>query len=344
MPRAAARNHRPPAEHRPRSRPGGSYAIDTTDLRRPRRGGPPRPVRLLATLLCLVLLFYVGLAVWGAQRIDHVDALSGAPDTPGTTWLLAGSDRRDAAVDDPTEGNRADTIMLFHRPDNGSGATLVALPRDSYVEVPGYGPSKLNASFSLGGPELLVATVEEATGITVDHFADVGFGGFVGLTDAVGGVQLCPEQAIADPMSGLDVAAGCQDVDGTTALAYVRARYFDPRGDLGRIERQQEFLGALVGSATSPGTLLNPVRQVRLVRAATDAVEVDQDTGMLDLAGMGLAFRSALGGGGTVTTVPISDPDYRPGGVGSTVRWDEEGAAALFADLLAGNPVAPVVG
>jgi LCP family protein required for cell wall assembly len=108
-------------------------------------------------------------------------------------------------------------------------ATLVSLPRDSYVPIPGHGRNKLNAAYAFGGAPLLVRTVETVTGIRIDHYAEIGFGGFVGMTDAVGGVKLCPTRNIRDKYSGLHVKKGCQEMDGATALGYVRARYFDPK-------------------------------------------------------------------------------------------------------------------
>jgi anionic cell wall polymer biosynthesis LytR-Cps2A-Psr (LCP) family protein len=179
---------------------------------------------------------------------------------------------------------------------------------------------------------LLVQTVETVTGIRLDHYAEIGFGGFVGMTDAVGGVELCPKRKIRDRKSGLRVAKGCQDMDGATALAYVRARYFDPTGDLGRVQRQQEFLGAVFGRASSPTTLLNPFRLVSLGNAATTALTIDERDGPIDLVRFAFAMRAVAGGKGIKTTVPVADPNYRTA-VGSAVRWDRQEALRLFQSL-----------
>ncbi|RJK95359.1 LCP family protein [Vallicoccus soli] len=332
----------PPAP--PGARPGTAGSGGSPGRRRRRL----RPGRVLLVLLLVVVLAYGGLALWANGRLRHEDALSGRAGTAGTTWLVVGSDSREGLTREEqnalstgrTEGRRTDTIMLLHVPDGGR-PTLVSLPRDSWVDVPGQGEAKLNAAFALGGSPLLVETVEQATGLTVDHVVEIGFGGVVDVVDAVGGVEVCVPDPIQDERSGLDLPAGCQELDGGTSLSYVRARYFDPTGDLGRIRRQQQFVGALVSEVFSPGTLLNPVRQVRLVAAGTDAVTVDEDTGVVDLTGLARAFRAVSGGDGGLTTVPVADPDYRVGGQ-SAVLWDDEAAAQLFADLEAGRSPEPV--
>lgn len=335
----------PPGQQPPGQLPPGRQPPPLVPARPRRRR--PRLGRVLLALLLVVALFYAGLALWGMSRLERVEALSGRAGTAGTTWLLVGSDSREGLTPEErrelrtgsTEGRRTDTIILLHDPPAGAAPTLVSLPRDSYVEIPGRGANKLNAAFALGGPPLLVETVEGATGLTVDHYVEVGFGGIVEVVDAVGGVEICVEEAISDERSGLDVPAGCQRMDGGTSLSYIRARYFDPSGDLGRIRRQQQFLGALVGEVFGPRLLLNPLAQIRLVGGATDALLVDTSTGPVDLLRLAWAFRAVTGGDGVVTTVPVADTDFRVDGAGSTVRWDEEAAERLFAELEAGDPV-----
>ena len=167
------------------------------------------------------------------------------------------------------------------------------------MPIPGHGRNKLNAAYAFGGPPLLVRTVETVTGLRIDHYAEVGFGGFVGMTDAVGGVQLCPKRNINDHKSGLHVKKGCQEMDGATALAYVRARYFDPQGDLGRVKRQQEFLGAVFDEAVEPGDAAQPVPGPRpLGNAATTALTIDQGDGPWSLLRFALTMRAVAGGDG----------------------------------------------
>ncbi len=170
-----------------------------------------------------------------SSQLHRVDALSGAADTPGETWLIVGSDARGGAVQDETEGARADSVMLLHKAENGQ-TSLTSLPRDTFVDIPEYGENKINAAYSFGGPKLLVQTVEKLSGLTVDHYVEVGMTGVSQMVDAVGGVNVCLDYDVADEDSGLvwDTSQGtCQTVDGTKALAYSRMRKSDPTGDVG---------------------------------------------------------------------------------------------------------------
>ncbi|MFD1506730.1 LytR family transcriptional regulator [Georgenia yuyongxinii] len=299
-----------------------------------------RPLRtVLVVLLVLLIAWPVGLLVWANGKIQHTEALSGAPNTPGTTYLLAGSDSRaDGAVADPTEGQRSDTIMVMHVPASGPAA-LISLPRDTLVEIPGGGLNKLNAAYSQGGAPLLVETVEGLTGLTMDHYVEIGMGGVRDVVDAVGGVNLCLDyDVVHDEFSGLEWVAGCHQADGTTALAFARMRYSDPQGDIGRGERQRQVIGAVVKEVAKPATLVNPVDQVQLIDAGTNALVVDTDTGIIDLGRMALAFRGATGPDGIVGAPPIASMDYRPGGgLGSTVLLDQEKAPAFFQKLRDGE-------
>ena len=306
-------------------------------------GGRGRIIRRVLLVLLVVVALLLGLLLYFYSRIDKVDALQDYAGRPaqgaGTNWLVVGSDSREGLTDAQVKtlhlgrvaGRRTDTIILLHKPDSGA-PTLVSLPRDSYVPIPGHGRNKLNAAYAFGGAPLLVRTVETVTGLRIDHYAEVGFGGFVGMTDAVGGVQLCPKRNINDHKSGLHVKKGCQEMDGATALAYVRARYFDPQGDLGRVKRQQEFLGAVFDEAVSPATLLNPFRLVSLGNAATTALTIDQGDGPWSLVQFALTMRSVAGGGGHRITVPVSSINYSTP-AGSAVKWDTARAIALFHHL-----------
>jgi LCP family protein required for cell wall assembly len=233
-------------------------------------------------------------------------------------------------------------MMLLHIPRGTGQPTLVSLPRDSYVPIPGRGRNKLNAAYAFGGPRLLARTVEEVTGIRLDRYMEVGFDGFASVVDAVGGVRICPKTAMRDPMAGLNVKAGCQHAGSRKALAYVRARH-SGRGDLDRVQRQQEFLGALVDKATSPGVLLNPFRSIPLLRAGTDAVAVDRAAHVWNLVRFPFAMRGIAGGDGVATTVPVAGGASVPG-VGSVVQWDRERALALFGALKRDQPVDGLAG
>ncbi|MBN9736376.1 MULTISPECIES: LCP family protein [unclassified Pseudonocardia] len=285
-------------------------------------------------VLVVLLVAFVGFGVYLDQNMTRVEALPSESEasSSGTNYLIVGSDSRDGLSAEDEErlatgdaaGQRTDTIMLLHT--GSSGSVLVSLPRDSYVPVPGQGRNKINAAFAIGGPQLLVQTVEGATGLQVDHYVEVGFGGFVGAVDAVGGVDMCIPQSIEDPKAGLDIQEGCQELDGGTALGYVRTRA-TAGSDFDRVQRQREFLSALLSKATSPLTLINPFRMVPLASAVTDTITVDDTDHIWHLAGLAWGMRGVSTGDGVQTTVPIG------GSSGSNLRWDQERSAALFGAL-----------
>ncbi len=335
----SARRTPPPQTSRsgpPHGGRGGAAAATAGGGFRLRKGR----VALLVLVLLLVLLLAwpIGLLVWANGKIQHVDALSGAQGTPGTTYLLAGSDARGSGgVDDGTEGARTDTIMLLHKPSSGP-ASLISIPRDTYAEIPGHGANKINAAYAFGGAPLLVETVEQLTGLTVDHYAEVGFGSVSGIVDAVGGVELCLDYDVDDEKSQLQWQAGCHVADGPTAVAFSRMRYSDPKGDIGRAERQRQVIQAIAGKVADPDVLVQPGNQVSLVEAGTDALAVDERTGIIDLGRLALAFREATGPRGVTGTPPIANPGYDPGtGVGSTVLLDEETVGQFWADVRDGG-------
>ncbi|ANY09938.1 LytTR family transcriptional regulator [Pseudonocardia sp. HH130630-07] len=284
--------------------------------------------------MVLLLVVLVGFGVYLDQNMSRVEALPASSEatSDGTNYLIVGSDSRDGLTAEDEErlatgdaaGQRTDTMMLLHT--GSSGSVLVSIPRDSYVPIPGKGSNKINAAFAFGGPQLLVETVEGATGLRIDHYVEVGFGGFVGAVDAVGGVDMCIPQAIEDPKAGLNISEGCQELDGGTALGYVRTRA-TAGSDFDRVQRQREFLSALLGKATSPLTLINPFRMVPLASAVTDTITVDDSDHIWHLAGLAWGMRGVSGGDGVQTTVPIG------GSSGSNLRWDKDRAQQLFGAL-----------
>jgi LCP family protein required for cell wall assembly len=289
-------------------------------------------------LLLVLLLAVVGFGVWVDTSLNRIDALpaESAGTGSGTNWLIVGSDSRAGLTAEQEKdlatggdvGQRTDTIMLVH--SGSSGPVLVSIPRDSYVSIAGHSRNKLNSAYAFGGAPLLVKTVEQATGLRIDHYAEIGFGGFVGAVDAVGGVDMCVPQAIKDPKAALNIKAGCQELDGATALGYVRTRA-TAGSDFDRVERQRAFLSALVKNATSPATLVNPFRVVPLTSAVTAAITVDQSDHVWNLAGLGFAMRGISSGEGVTTTVPIGGTPTIGGQ--SVVQWDKKRAAALFTAL-----------
>jgi len=293
---------------------------------------------LVSVLVVLAVLAWpIGLMIWANGKIQHVEALSGAKNTPGTTYLLAGSDARGSGgIDDSTSGARTDTIILLHKPRSGPVA-LISIPRDTYVEIPDSGGNKINAAYSFGGAPLLVKTVEQLSGLTVDHYVEVGFGGVSGVVDAVGGVRLCLDYDVHDVKSKLKWTKGCHVADGKTALAFSRMRYADPTGDIGRGQRQQQVIGQIGKAVGDPAILLNPGKQVGLADAGLAALVTDTDSGIIDLASLGLAFRSANGDEGVTGTPPIATIGYRTPSGASAVLLDENQVGEFWAKIRDGE-------
>jgi LCP family protein required for cell wall assembly len=296
----------------------------------------------LAILLVLAIAYPVGLGLWANGQINRLDVISTTVDTPGRTYLIAGSDQRGSGgVNDATEGARTDTIMLLHVAQNGR-AYLVSIPRDTYVQIPGYSPNKINAAYAFGGPELLIQTVEQLTSMHIDHYVEVGFGSVTDLVDAVGGVELCLDMDVDDQKSHLKWTAGCHQADGTTALAFSRMRYSDPEGDIGRASRQRQVVSAVMKKAITPKNLLWPPTQIDLIKAGTGALAVDKDMNAVALARMLLDFRAATGPDGVTGTPTIASLDYEPGGIGSAVLLDadqsEKDFRAIENGTWEGNP------
>ncbi|GII44506.1 hypothetical protein Psi02_09300 [Planotetraspora silvatica] len=301
-------------------------------------------LRSVAVLLVVLIVAAVGGYFWIGSKLQTVEAFtdySGRPAaTPGEDWLLVGSDSRAGLSAEQRKklatgkavGKRTDTMMLLHIPDSGQ-PTLVSLPRDSYVPIAGHGSDKLNAAYAFGGPKLLTKTVEQVTGIRIDHYMEIGFGGFVGIVDAVGGVNICVKQNIKDKKAGINLKKGCQDMDGGTALGFVRTRKTGAIPDFDRTQRQRQFFSAVVQKAASPGTLLNPFTSVPLALSAADSVAVDPDTGLFNLLSVGLAMK----GGPVTTAVPIGSLPTINGA--AVVKWDTAKAVRLFDALAEDKPI-----
>ncbi len=299
----------------------------------------PRFLRWVVLLLVLYPIVLGSLAWFSLEKVDAFPATARAKDTTGTTYLVIGSDSRDDLSRDErarlgtgqATGVRTDTIMLLHLAATGP-AVLVSIPRDSYVAIPGHGKDKINAAFAYGGPKLLVQTVEQATGLRIDDFVMTGLGGFAGVVDAVGGVRICPKVAIKDTKAHLDVPKGCQNMDGPTALGYARARYSDPRGDLGRVERQREVLASIASKTLSPSVLGVPWRAGPAAVAGGKALTVDSGSTPWGVGRFVLGMRAVSGGDGVRMTVPIGNTSLQTS-AGEAVQWDKTQALKLFAAM-----------
>lgn len=301
---------------------------------------------MIAGLVVVLLLAGVGLFFWIDSRLGGIpgvlDDYDGrVADTPGTNWLLVGSDSRKGLsaaarkklATGRAAGQRTDSMMLLHIPSGSDKPTLVSLPRDSAVTIPGKGRNKLNAAYTFGGPKLLVQTVETVTGVHIDNYMEIGFAGFVEIVDAIGGVEINVRADIDDPKAGLKLKKGKQELTGSQALGYVRTRKGGALPDFERTKRQRQFLGAVVKKAASPGVLINPFTSIPLAMSATDAVAVDESTGAFNMLSLGLA----MGDSPVTTVVPFGGNESVAGGL--AVKWDREKALALFNALKEDKPV-----
>lgn len=321
-------HHQRPGDHQHGYPPRRPYAPV-----RPRR----RRFGRTALTVAVVLLLIIG-GIWayldtGINREPALADYAGRPAAgQGTNWLIVGSDSREGLDADAqarlrtgdTAGRRTDTIMIAHLPDSDTRPTLLSIPRDLEVDIPGRGRNKVNAAFAFGGAPLLVQTVERFTGLRMDHYAEVGFGGFATMVDAIGGVELDVPAEIRDEATGAVIPAGHQKLDGAAALAFVRTRKSaaTPRSDLDRVANQRMFIGAFVHEAASPGVLLNPLHLVPLIRAIPDALTVDSGDHLHHLAALGWAMRGITGDGVLTGTLPVTSP--------SAERLDQAKARRLF--------------
>lgn len=292
----------------------------------------------------------IGIAFWVESSLHRVAVFAGYDNRPaagaGTNWLLVGSDSRadlteeqqaELATGGEVGNGRTDTILLVHIPGllSGGPTTMVSIPRDSYVDIPGYGMDKLNAAFAIGGPGLLAQTVEENTGLRLDHYAEVGFAGFGDVVDALGGVTVCPSDPISDPLAGIDLPAGCQVLDGPSSLGYVRSRA-TPRADLDRMLHQREFMSAMLHRVASPAVWLNPWRWYAVPHAALSALTVDADAHVWNLAQL---VWGLLGLDSSTTTVTVPIGEFTANEAGAVVVWNQDAAGALFEALRTDAPV-----
>lgn len=366
---------RPAEPRRPSADEDDVYVVDTRSQRpRPPRhagdapsqgerhtppaAGPPtltrirkRRVTLIVLLLViawLAFMVWVPLNAWGnVTRVAYAPSGDRPVDTAGYNYLLVGSDsragltkaqRKEYATGNAA-GQRTDTIMLVHVSQSGGKPVLVSIPRDSYVPIPGYGSNKINAAFSFGGPRLLTETVENVTGIHIDGYLEIGLGGFASVVDSLGGVDICVPRDMKDKKAGIDLKKGCQTLDGKNALGYVRSRYEDPLGDIGRANRQRQFLGALMKKAATPATVLIPWRYKGFVDASAAGVAVGDGTGMTDAVRILQAMRSVSNDEGLSLTVPIQTMSFPTSNAGVAVKWNTEQAKALFQALKDDKPL-----
>ncbi|MGW1678336.1 LCP family protein [Saccharopolyspora sp. NPDC002376] len=306
------------------------------------------------------------------------DVTAGAGDDGAVDILLVGLDGRTDAQGNPlpeemlrelrtgdSGSSLTDTLILMHIPQDRSRAVAYSLPRDSYVSIPdGYGEHKINSAYGRGkaeartalqaegvtdpadlerrsndaGRKLLVRTVEQLTGVNVDHYAEVNLLGFYQLTQAIGGVEVCLNNAVDDSFSGAHFPAGHQMISGGDALAFVRQRHGLPRGDLDRVQRQQAFMAGLARSMLSTGTLTNPAKLNRMFDSVQQSVVLDQGLDVLSFAGQ---LQGLAGGNISFDTIPVEDPEYDTPHDGMAVKVNPRKVQLMIQRVNEGLPAEP---
>lgn len=297
----------------------------------------------------------------GIRRVDAFRDMKNRPKQGnGMNVLLVGTDGRDKITPEEKQKYRlggapchcTDTIMIVHISEDRNRASVVSLPRDSYADLPAHTdqttrknhrahPNKLNAAYAEGGPNLTVRTVEHMTKVKIDHYLEVDFLSFMKTVDVLGGVEICTTRPLKDSHTGLSLGEGTHLMNGGEALQYVRSRYVDGASDLGRMQRQQRFLAALIAKATSGGVLLNPVKFGDVTRTLLGSVRADGGFGTDEMLDLGRAMRGFSPSSSEFTTVPLAPQGQVVPGIGSTLKWHPEKSARLFQALREDRPLAP---
>lgn len=364
------------AERKHANQPRHSRHIHSAYSKKPMRQFGSKPVKAALAALSAFTLFGtgVGYATVGNlnEQLAQANGLDlGSQPDGATDILLVGVDSRTDAQGNPLtqkeidmlragdeEATNTDTMILIRIPNDGSSATAVSLPRDTYVSTPDQGNMKLNGVFGTAkfmeseklagsgkskkeieeqsteaGRKALIASVADLTGIHVDHYAEVGLLGFVLLTDAVGGVDVCLNEAVNEPLSGADFPKGNQTLDGQDALSFVRQRHELPRGDLDRITRQQAYMASLANHILSSDTLTNPSQINRLTEAVKRSVVLDGDW---DIMAMATQMQNLAGGNVKFETIPVTSLDGT-GDYGESIVTVDKNQVHKFFDKLAGE-------
>lgn len=325
--------------------------------RRRTRGGFWRRHKALTVLLGGVAVLAVVVVSWVAYlnhqiaEIPRFDAGLERPDRPpkapgeGVTILLAGVDNdeaagslRQAVAKGPDAWDagvfRSDTLMVLHLDSDRRDAQLVSIPRDTYVPIPanrvtGATRSKINAAFSWGGPKLVTRTVEDWTGIRIDHVMLIDLQGFADLSTALGGVDVTVPATVTDGYRGKTWEAGTHHIEGDEALLYVRQRAGLPGGDFDRIQRQQNFLRAVLAKTARAGTLANPLTVTRLVSDLAGYVAVDSGLGNGELRELAVSSRKLRVDNLRFATIPVTGT-ATVDGAGSVVQADRAAVQEMF--------------
>lgn len=297
---------------------------------------------LIVVLIVCVLVYVGSIGAAFNDRRQTVDAGLAAQDGDGMlNILLLGSDSRgegrDTAEVKGEDGARSDTMMLVHVPQDRQDIYVMSIVRDLWVEIPGHGERKINGALGLGGYPLVAQTVEDLVGMEIDHLAVIDFEGFNGLTDALGGVELCNPHAFSSGVINPSFfPAGDILLDGTDALRYVRERKAFLAGDFERVQNQQRFVSAVAGRLLTVETLANPQRIMDVVNGFTPFITVDERLDAATIAGHAWSMRNIRPGDIEMFTVPHGPPATTAGGA-SIVEQDPAGMAELQRALRSGS-------
>ena len=329
-----------------------SLGADTTSarsagsaLRRPGRGWRIALLSVLAIFLVLTLATG-GLALWVRHSIasgmefiadPFADIPTRAPqqkvaagEEPAVNILVLGTDSRTSASD-PSQwkegAQRTDAIMIVQVSGDRKTVSVMSIPRDSWVEIPGHGQGKINAAYSYGGPSLTIHTVENLTGIHIDHFAVANFESFVALTDEIGGVRV--NLKTPQTLAGKELGAGAQVLNGQQALAYTRERSSLPSGDLDRVRRQQTWMRSIVSRVLTNGTLSSPTALYSFLKTASRTVAVDESFTLNQMQSLALETRHLHSNDIAFMTVPTAGTGTSADGQ-SIVTLDADADAPLF--------------
>lgn len=313
---------------------------------RQRRAKKRKRVALGCLSVFVIVLLLAGVAgaywIWDINRRVKKDMV--APDGDAVKVLKENAVAKDAPFYmiimgvDNREGEtraRSDTLIVARVDPPRERVTLVSIPRDTRVRIPGHGTQKINAANALGGPSLVIETVQDFIGVPISHYVEIDFKGFKDVVDALGGVTVNVPEKIQDPKAGnydptaYTIYAGEQKLTGAQALTLVRSRNF-PRGDLQRIENQQLFIKALLKQTLR---VANAFRLPGIVNAVATNVTTDLEVGQL--LSLAKQMNGMSGDGLEAVTMP-GTPKYI-GGV-SYVIADEEALTATFERIESGRP------
>jgi LCP family protein required for cell wall assembly len=323
----------------------------------------------IAGVLAMVIVLSGGYAAWSYSKltgsITHIanvipHASSSASDVDGQAQniLLVGDDHRPAGATDAQMAQlgttddggsqNTDTMIVLHIAADGKSASMVSFPRDSWVQIPGVGMGKLNSAYyygtlngggAAGGARLLIQTIQNISGLSIDHYVRVSLLGFYQIVQQMGPVTVCLNEAVYDRYSKIDLPAGTSTLNASQALSFVRQRHGLPRGDLDREVRQQYFLTQEAKKILSAGTLLNPIKMTSILGTIGSSIETDMTTS--DMVKLGSQMRNLNVGNIRSATVPtLGTPTVYVNGVGvSTVALDSAGMPAFIQSII-GSPAA----